>query len=145
MHLRTNDIPIAIDAPGAIARQERDFGDADGTIGAEHMVLKGGTDLAPLLLGLDDDACSSPHWGYVVAGDVVVSYLDGTTERCTAGDVVHWPAGHRLRVVRDAELVLFSPQDAHTPVLDHIRERAPAAPSASVAAGGGIRERSPRH
>lgn len=32
----TNDIPVRIDAPGAVARQLSDFGEASGTMGAEY-------------------------------------------------------------------------------------------------------------
>ncbi|MBN2623391.1 MAG: hypothetical protein JXA83_08490 [Acidimicrobiales bacterium] len=120
MRLPKEDIPVKIDAPGAIARQLPDFGIASGAIGAEYFTMGAGTDLAPLLEGLDGDMCHGPHWGYVIAGDVVVSYRDGTTEQCTTGDVYYWPPGHSVRVERDAELVMFSPQAEHTAVLDHI-------------------------
>lgn len=120
MHIATEDLPVKIDADGATARQQRDFGEATGPLGAEHFAMRAGTDLAPLLEGLDGDRCQSAHWGYVIAGRVVVDYADGRTETCVAGDVVHWPAGHSVRVEDDAELVLFSPQADHTPVLDHI-------------------------
>jgi mannose-6-phosphate isomerase-like protein (cupin superfamily) len=120
MHLATHDIPVKIDTDGATARQQPDFGAAAGRLGAEHFQMQAGTDLAPLLQGLERDACQSAHWGYVIAGRVVVDYTDGTSETCVAGDVVHWPAGHSVRVEEDAELVLFSPQADHTPVLDHL-------------------------
>lgn len=120
MHLSRHDIPVRVDAPGAVARQLPDFGVASGAMGAEFFTMAAGTDLAPLLQGLDGDACHSPHWGYVLAGEVVVTYLDCSTERCTEGDVFHWPAGHSVRVDRDAELILFSPQDDNTPVIEHI-------------------------
>lgn len=123
MHLATNDLPVRIDVPGATARQARDFGVADGAIGAEHFAIGGGTDLAPLLVGLDGDTCRSAHWGYVIAGHVVVDYADGSTESCRTGDVFHWPAGHSVRTEDDTEMVLFSPQADHTPVLDHIRDQ----------------------
>lgn len=120
MHISKNDIPIKINAPGAVARQIPDFGVASGTIGAEYFTMSAGTDLAPLLEGLDDDACHSAHWGYMITGDVVVTYTDGTTEACTTGEVFHWPAGHSVRVDSDAEVILFSPQAEHTPVMEHI-------------------------
>ena len=110
--------------PGAVARQLPDFGIADGAIGAEYFTLNAGTDLAPLLAGLDDDACHAAHWGYMITGDVVVTYRDGSTERCTTGDVFHWPPGHSVRVDRNAELILFSPQVEHTAVMDHILAQA---------------------
>jgi hypothetical protein len=49
MHLNKNDIPVKINAPGAVARQVPDFGVASGTIGAEYFTMSAGTDLAPLL------------------------------------------------------------------------------------------------
>ena len=120
MHTAKNDIPIKIDAPGATARQLTDFGDASGTIGAEYFSLAAGTDLSPLLEGLEDDLCHGPHWGYMLSGEVVVTYRDGTTERCVESDLYYWPPGHTVRVDQDAELIMFSPQDEHSVVLDHI-------------------------
>jgi len=48
-----------------IARQELNFGDATGygRIAGEYFSLKEGTDIAPLLKGLEADLCQSPHWG----------------------------------------------------------------------------------
>mgnify|MGYP001815896305 FL=1 len=120
MHVSKQDIPVKIDAPGAVARQLPDFGYASGTIGAEYFTMAAGTDLAPLLEGLDGDMCHGPHWGNMLTGDVEVSYADGTTEQCVAGDHFYWPSGHSVRVNDDAELILFSPQDEHTAVMDHI-------------------------
>jgi hypothetical protein len=120
MRLPKEDIPVKIDAPGATARQLPDFGVASGEIGAEWFTMGAGTDLAPLLEGLEGDMCHGPHWGYMLAGDVVVSYRDGTTEQCRTGDVFYWPPGHSVRVERDAELIMFSPQVEHTAVMDHI-------------------------
>jgi hypothetical protein len=120
MHITKQDIPVRLEAPGAVARQQPDFGVADGTIGAEYFSLDAGTDLAPLLAGLDGDVCDSPHWGYVIDGEVVVTYADGATEQCSTGDVFHWPAGHSVRVEKDVELILFSPQGSHGAVMDHI-------------------------
>jgi hypothetical protein len=120
MHLHKDEIPVKIDIPGAVARQLPDFGIADGPLGAEYFSLATGADMAPLLEGLADDACHSEHWGYLISGDVVVSYLDGSEERVTGGDVFYWPAGHSVRVELDAELILFSPQVEHGAVMDHI-------------------------
>jgi hypothetical protein len=120
MHLAKDDIPVRIDAPGAVARQLPDFGIASGTLGAEHFSLAAGADLAPLLEGLDGDLCHSPHWGFVITGNLVVTYGDGSTERCTGGDVFYWPPHHTVRVENDAELILFSPQVEHGAVMDHI-------------------------
>jgi hypothetical protein len=123
MRIRKEEIPVKIDVPGATARQKTDFGDASpyGTIGAEYFSLAAGTDLAPLLQGLENDMCHSPHWGYLVEGEVTVSYKDGSEELVHGGDVFYWPPHHSVKVAKDAELILFSPQHEHTAVLDHVR------------------------
>ncbi len=122
MHVQKQDIPVRINAPGAVARQLPDFGTASGTMGAEYFSLGAGADLAPLLVGLHDDLCQAAHWGYVISGTVVVTYTDGTAEDCATGDVFFWPSGHTVRVVADTEMVLFSPQDDHGPVMDHLKK-----------------------
>jgi mannose-6-phosphate isomerase-like protein (cupin superfamily) len=127
MHVTKNDLPVKIDAPGAHARHLPDFGVASGPLAAEYFTLGAGADLEPLLVGLEHDACQSAHWGFVVTGAVVVSYRDGDDERCSKGDVFYWPPGHSVRVESDAELVMFSPQADHAPVLEHIAAKlAPA-------------------
>ena len=120
MHITKDRIPTRIDVPGATARQLENFGEATGTIGAEYFSLGAGTDLAPLLAGLDGDVCHSPHWGYVITGDLAVTYADGTVEHCVTADVFHWPPGHSVRADADSEIILFSPQREHGDVLDHV-------------------------
>lgn len=122
MRISKQQIPAKIDVPGAIARQATDFGDATGfgRMAGEYFSLGAGTDIAPLLKGLDGDACHAPHWGYMFSGEVVVTYRDGTAETCRESDLFYWPPGHSVRVVKDAEVVLFSPQREHTAVLDHM-------------------------
>jgi hypothetical protein len=122
MRIAKDKIPTKINAPGAVARVAPDFGDATGagTMGAEYFSLAAGADIAPLLKGLKDDACQAPHWGYMLAGEVVVTYTGGRTETCAEGDLFYWPPGHSVRVVENAEVVLFSPQHEHGKVLDHM-------------------------
>jgi hypothetical protein len=120
MRISKEQIPVKLDVPGARARQLSNFGEATGTLGAEYFSLGTGTDIAPLLQGLQDDACQAPHWGYVISGDLVVTYTDGTVDRCVGGDVFHWPPGHSVRVEDDAEVILFSPQHEHLEVMDHM-------------------------
>lgn len=123
MRLPKEQIPVKIDIPGAKARQLPGFGAAAGVMGAEYFSLAAGTDIAPLLEGLEDDRCQCEHWGYVIGGDLVVSYADGTSDRCVTGDVFFWPAGHSVRVEQDAEVILFSPEVEHTAVMDHMLAR----------------------
>ena len=125
MRIAKEDIPVKVEAPGAVARQQTDFGSAEGfgAIGGEYFTLAAGTDLAPLLQGLDNDACHSPHWGYLIKGRVTVSYSDGTDETVDGGDLFYWPPGHSVSVAEDAEIVLFSPQHEHGEVMDHINRK----------------------
>src|SRR5690349_961202 len=120
MHLDKHDIPVRLSVPGATARQLPDFGEPEGTFGVEFFSLATGTDMAPLLAGLEDDMCHAEHWGYLAAGTVVVTYLDDSEERVAAGEVFYWPAGHTVRVEQDAELIMFSPQAEHGAVMEHI-------------------------
>ena len=125
MHIQKNDVPIKVNAPGAVARQMTDFGDVTGygKIGAEHFKMDAGTDIAPLLQGLEDDLCQAPHWGYLIKGELTVTYTNGETESVQSGDLFYWPPGHTIKVGKDAEFVLFSPQNEHTPVFDHINNK----------------------
>ena len=91
--------------------------------------LGAGTDIAPLLAGLTDDACDAPHWGDVIAGELVVDDTDGSGETCPGSDVFCWPPGHTVRVVEDAEVILFSPQAEHIHVLDHMAAEMGVRPS----------------
>lgn len=122
MRISKADVPERINVPGAIARQQLDFGDAAGygKMAGEYFSLKTGTDIAPLLKGLENDLCQSPHWGYVIEGEVTVTYSDGKDETVSAGDLFYWPPGHTVRVGRDAEVILFSPQAEHCNVVEHL-------------------------
>jgi hypothetical protein len=122
MRVAKNDIPVKIDVPGAVARQAVGFGDTAGfgSMGGEYFSLGAGTDIAPLLKGLESDACQAPHWGYMISGEVVISYTDGAEETCSANDLFYWPPGHSVRVLDDAEVILFSPQIEHAQVMDHM-------------------------
>lgn len=122
MRIAKQDIPVRIDVPGAIARQQIDFGDATGygAISDEYFSLGAGTDIAPLLQGLKDDLCQSPHWGYVLQGALTVTYADGKSEEITGGDLFYWPPGHTVKVGQDAEVILFSPQHEHNEAIDHM-------------------------
>ena len=122
MRIAKDSIPTKIDVPGAIARHATGFGEAGayGTMAAEYFTLGAGTDIAPLLEGLEHDACHAPHWGFIKSGEVIVTYVDGHAETCSDDDLFYWPPGHSVRVARDAEVILFSPQVEHGAVMDHM-------------------------
>ena len=125
MRIRKDDIPVQIDVPGAVARQTGDFGAQNGAaaLAAEYFSVGDGLDISPLQNGLEDDACQATHWGYVISGHVVVSYTDGSVDECRGGDLFFWPSGHSVRVVDDAEVILFSPRAEHLAVIEHMKQQ----------------------
>lgn len=125
MRIAKDDIPVRIDVPGAKARQQTEFGDVTGygKMGAEYFSFGAGTDITELLHGLEGDSCQSPHWGFVIDGEITALYTDGSEETSTRGDLFYWPPGHSVRAEKDTDIVMFSPQQEHGAVIDHIRQQ----------------------
>ena len=125
MRISKNDVPERISVPGAVARQALDFGDAGpyGKMAGEYFSLAAGTDIKPLLIGLEGDLCQCPHWGFVVRGRITTTDANGVSETVQANDLFYWPPGHNVRVDADAEIVMFSPQREHSRVIDHMIEK----------------------
>jgi len=65
-------------------------------------------DGTPLFRGLPDDRCQSPHWGYVVSGQVTFKYADHD-EVYSAGTAYYAPPGHVPVIEAGTEIVEFSP------------------------------------
>ncbi len=124
-HRNRHELGLLNGDRGATARQICNFGDAHdyGAIGAEYFSLAAGTDIAPLLHGLDGDSCHAPHWGYVLSGTVIITYDDASEETCSGGMLFYWPPGHSVRVEADVEMILFSPQAEHLAVIDHMLDK----------------------
>lgn len=122
MRISKSDVPVRIDVPGAVARQEQNFGDATnyGTMAGEYFSIAAGVDFAELLKGLENDLCQSPHWGYMIEGEILVTYTDGSEETVRGGDLFFWPPGHTIKSMADAAIILFSPQAEHCAVMNHV-------------------------
>lgn len=118
-------VPVRVDTPDATARQQTGFGDTSGygELSGEYFTFASGTDITPLLEGLEDDLCQCPHWGYVLEGVLTASYSDGREEVARAGELFYWPPGHTIRANEASEIVMFSPQEEHATVIEHIREK----------------------
>lgn len=127
MRIAKDDIPVKINGPGAVARQQTNFGDASGygQMGAEYFSLGAGADISPLLKGLEGDRCQSPHWGYLLEGKLTVTSAENAQEVINGGDLFYLPPGHTVRADEASEIILFSPQDEHGKVIDHIRAQIP--------------------
>jgi hypothetical protein len=125
MRIAKQDIAPKINAPGAVARVKMNFGDASGygMLSAEYFSLGAGTDISPLLQGLEGNLCQAPHWGYLLEGELTIRYADDTQEVIKGGDLFYWPPGHTVKVSSDAEVILFSPQDEHGRVIDHMHAK----------------------
>lgn len=121
MRIAKHDIPVKIETDGAIARQVVNFGDASGygMISGDYLSLSTGFDVSPLLQGLERNLCHTPHWGYLLKGELNVTYEDGTQEIIKSGDLFYLPPGHTLKVRETVEAVMFSPQDERNRVIDH--------------------------
>ncbi|MEZ5195139.1 MAG: hypothetical protein R2764_01670 [Bacteroidales bacterium] len=125
MKILKDDIEIKMEIPGAIIRQKTDFGDATGLgkISVEYFSLSAGVDTTPLFMGLEDNLCQCPHWGYLLSGQLTTTDAEGIEESVKAKEVFYWPSGHNVKVNEDAEIVMFSPQKEHTHVINHMIEQ----------------------
>ncbi|MCJ7758712.1 MAG: cupin domain-containing protein [Gillisia sp.] len=124
MKISKDNIEVKMEIPGAVIRQQTDFGDATGLgkISGEYFSLSAGVDTTPLFMGLEGNLCQCPHWGYILSGQLIVTNASGVEETVNAKDLFYWPSGHNVKVIEDAEIIMFSPQEKHTPVIDHMKE-----------------------
>ena len=92
-----------IEGPGFEGR----YGETEGyTIGFEQYTEH--ADMTPLFVGLPDDKCQSPHWGYVFKGKLVYHTADGDIE-ITDGEAYYVGPGHTPEIFPNTEIVEFSP------------------------------------
>ncbi len=125
MHINKDAVDVKMEIPGAVIRQQLDFGDATGygKISGEYFTLSEGVDTRPLFEGLAGTVCHSPHWGYVLRGRITTTDSNGVQETVNANDLFYWPPGHNVKVEADAELIMFSPQHEHSHVINHMIEK----------------------
>ncbi len=125
MKIARENIDVKMAIPGAIIRQQTEFGDATGfgKISGEYFSLSAGVDTTPLFIGLEGNLCQTPHWGYVVKGQITTTDAEGIQETVNPQDLFFWPAGHNVKVNEDAEIIMFSPQHEHTEVINHMIEK----------------------
>ncbi|MEO7801077.1 MAG: hypothetical protein ABIR81_03715 [Ginsengibacter sp.] len=119
MKIKKEDIPVTMEAPGTIMRGLKGYGGM--TVAFNE--LPAGTDLAPLLQGLKNNSCQCPHWGYVVEGELLMKYDDGTEETLTTGDVFYMQPGHTGIVKKDFKMIDFSPTKELDEVMQHISKK----------------------
>lgn len=125
MRIEKDRVAVKMEIPGAVIRQQTDFGDATGLgkISGECFTLSAGVDTTPLFQGLEGNMCQCPHWGFVLRGQLTTTDAEARQETVKANDLFYWPPGHNVRVDADAEIVMFSPQQQHTHVINHMIDK----------------------
>ena len=125
MRVAKDNVDVRLEIPGAVIRQQMDFGDTSGfgKISAEYFTLSAGVDTAPLFQGLEGNLCQCPHWGFVLRGQITTTDRNGGRETVSANDLFYWPPGHNVKVDADAEIIMFSPQREHSQVINHMIEK----------------------
>ena len=119
MKIKKEKIPVTMEAPGTTMRGLPGFGGM--TVAFNE--IPAGTDFSPLLQGLKNNSCHCPHWGYVVEGELLVKYDNGTEETLSAGDVFYLPPGHTAIVGKDLKFLDFSPEKELNEVMSHIAKK----------------------
>ena len=82
-----------------------------------------GADWRPVLVGLENDHCQVPHWGYVVKGAILIEYEDGTSDIFREGEAFYMKPGHTGEVLEDLLLVSFSPEEGMHDLAAHLEKR----------------------
>lgn len=119
-----NGIPIEMQLDG-IETRGADWGD----VIVRHLDLPAGVDFTPLLVGLRDDMCQCPHWGYVMEGSITLRFADGSEETSSAGDLYYWRGGHTGWTDGGVVFIEFSPAEQIRPVLEHLAAQLAPAPA----------------
>lgn len=125
MRIGKDHVDVRMQIPGSTIRQRKNFGDVTGygKISGEYFTLSAGVDTTPLFDGLEGNVCHSPHWGFVLSGQITTTGASGEQETVGANDLFYWPPGHNVKVDEDAEIIMFSPQHEHSLVIDHMIEK----------------------
>ncbi len=119
MKIKKEDIPVTMQTEDSIMRALPGYGGM--TVAFSEMPA--GTDITPLLQGLENNSCHCPHWGYMVEGAIRMKYDDGTDEVITTGDVFYLPPGHTAIVEEDMKFLDFSPEKEFNEVMEHIGKK----------------------
>jgi hypothetical protein len=85
------------------------------TVGFE--TFREDADGTPLFRGLPDDSCQSPHWGYVIAGQITFRFADHD-EVYAAGTAYYAPPGHIPVIEAGTEVVEFSPSGEYEQTME---------------------------
>ncbi len=82
-----------------------------------------GTDYTPVLVGLKDDLCQVPHWGYLEKGKLRIIDKNKNTTVVNGGDVFYMPPGHTAIIDEDSKVIEFSPEKGMHELNKHVKKR----------------------
>ena len=105
MHSKATDVPVVVEIPGLTIRSTE-----YGPMTVENGAFQEQMDCAPLFVGLPDNRCQCPHWGYVLKGSIRFSFA-GRDETFSAGEVYYAEPGHTPMLEAGTEYIEFSPTD----------------------------------
>lgn len=97
-------------------------GDLDGT-SVSFVTIRQSHSLASMLRGLPGDRCQCPHWGYLLAGKITVSYADHE-ETYQTSDAFYMTPGHVPAAEAGTEFIQFSPADQLAETLEAMKANA---------------------
>ena len=101
------------------------WGEGGYSVGFERYTAD--ADLAPFFVGLPDDRCQCPHWGYVLAGKVRFTFADGRSETYEGGEAYYAPPGHTPTIYAGTELVEFHPTEELAKTMEVVERNIAAA------------------
>jgi hypothetical protein len=118
MQATVDDLPVELKA-GELKLRYAEW----GPMAVRHAQVPAGVDMSPVLEGLPDDRCPSPHWGIVLKGSIHLRHADGTEETTRAGQLYYWPAGHTAWTDEDAVFVEFGPVEPMRQFGEHAKRK----------------------
>jgi hypothetical protein len=118
MRAAVHDLPVELEA-GELTTRYAEW----GPMAVRHAEVPAGTDMTPVLEGLPNDRCPSPHWGIVLEGSIHIRHVDGSQETVKAGELYYWPAGHTAWTDEDVVFLEVGPTDAMRQFSQHAKRK----------------------
>lgn len=116
MHIKLENLPVIMEAPGIKMRVQ----DGLGGMAVAYNEMPPMPSTPNLLEGLPNDSCPCSHWGYMLKGSMHLRYDNGDEEVVHAGEVFYFPAGHIGWSEEEIAWLEFSPEKEMKEVLAHV-------------------------
>lgn len=105
MQMKPENLPIIFERGGSSLR-----GAEWGGMVVLLYTIPAGTDMQPLMLGMPDDLCQCPHWGYVLKGRIRIKHPD-SDQVVTSGELFYVEPAHVPYFEEDTQMIEFSPKE----------------------------------